>query len=100
MEAKRTRTFLVAALIGVTALTPITAATSDPLPSWNDTGPKKAIISFVEKITKQGSADFVPPAERIATFDNDGTLWAEQPMYFQAFFIFERIKALAPKHPE
>ncbi len=76
------------------------AIAADPLPSWNDTGPKKAIVTFVEKITKEGSPDFVPPAERIATFDNDGTLWAEQPMYFQAFFIFDRIKALAPRHPE
>lgn len=72
----------------------------DPLPSWNDTAPKEAIIAFVEKVTKSGSSDFVPPAERIATFDNDGCLWAEQPMYFQAFFIFDRIKALAPQHPE
>jgi hypothetical protein len=72
----------------------------DLLPSWNDTAPKKAIVAFVEKVTKQGSADFVPPAERIAVFDNDGTLWSEQPMYFQAFFIFDRIKKLAPQHPE
>ena len=70
------------------------------LSSWNDTAPKKAITTFVEKVTKQGSPDFVPPSERIATFDNDGTLWAEQPMYFQAFFIFDRIKQLAPQHPE
>jgi len=73
---------------------------ADPLSSWNDTAPKQAIVSFVEKVTKEGSADFVPPAERIAVFDNDGTLWSEQPMYFQAFFIFDRIKALAPQHPE
>jgi hypothetical protein len=76
------------------------AFAADPLPSWNDTGPKKAIVTFVEKVTKEGSPDFVPPAERIATFDNDGTLWAEQPMYFQAFFVFDRVKALAPQHPE
>lgn len=76
------------------------ARAAEPLPSWNDTAPKKAIVSFVEKVTKEGSTDFVPPAERIAVFDNDGTLWAEQPMYFQAFFIFDRIKALAPQHPE
>ncbi len=76
------------------------AAAADPLPSWNDTAPKQAIVSFVEKVIKEGSSDFVPPAERIATFDNDGTLWAEQPMYFQAFFVFDRIKALAPHHPE
>ena len=76
------------------------ALAADPLPSWNDSAPKRAMISFVEKVTQEGSADFVPVAERIATFDNDGTLWAEQPMYFQAFFIFDRIKALAPEHPE
>jgi hypothetical protein len=73
---------------------------ADPLPSWNDTAPKKAIISFVEKVTKEGSPDFVAVPERIATFDNDGTLWAEQPMYFQVFFTLDRVKALAPQHPE
>ncbi|MFZ4590565.1 MAG: HAD family hydrolase [Ignavibacteria bacterium] len=73
---------------------------SDPLPSWNDTEHKKAIISFVEKVTTAGSPDFVPVSERIATFDNDGTLWSEQPMYFQFIFVFERIKVLAPQHPE
>ncbi len=77
-----------------------TVRAADPLPSWNDTAPKKSIIEFVEKVTKAGSADFVPVPERIATFDNDGCLWAEQPMYFQVIFIFERIKALAPEHPE
>jgi len=76
------------------------SSAADPLPSWNDTAPKKAIIAFVEKVTKEGTADFVPVPERIATFDNDGCLWAEQPMYFQAFFIFDRIKTLAPQHPE
>jgi phosphoglycolate phosphatase-like HAD superfamily hydrolase len=73
---------------------------TDPLPSWSDTAPKKAIIAFVERVTKEGSPDFVPVAERIATFDNDGTLWAEQPMYFQFLFAMDRIKALAPQHPE
>ncbi|KJC35157.1 haloacid dehalogenase [Bradyrhizobium sp. LTSP857] len=72
----------------------------EPLPSWNDTAPKKAIEAFVERVTKQGSSDFVPPAERIATFDNDGTLWAEQPLYFQLVFALDRVKALAPLHPE
>jgi phosphoglycolate phosphatase-like HAD superfamily hydrolase len=76
------------------------AFAADPLPSWNDTAPKQTILAFVEKVTKEGSPDFVPVAERIATFDNDGTLWSEQPMYFQAFFIFDRIMALAPQHPE
>jgi phosphoglycolate phosphatase-like HAD superfamily hydrolase len=72
----------------------------DPLPSWNDNAPKKAIIAFVEKVTKEGSPGFVPLNERIATFDNDGTLWAEQPIYFQFLFAMDRIKALAPQHPE
>jgi len=74
--------------------------TSDPLPSWNDTASKKSIVAFVQKVTKEGSPDFVPSAERIATFDNDGTLWPEQPMYFQFFFAVDRVKALAPQHPE
>ncbi len=73
---------------------------AEPLLSWNDTAPKKEIISFVEKVTKKESPDFVPIPERIATFDHDGCLWAEQPMYFQALFAFDRIKALAPQHPE
>ncbi len=72
----------------------------DPLPSWNDTASKKAIVVFVEKVTKTGSPDFVPVAERIATFDNDGTLWAEQPMYFQLAFALARVKVLAAAHPE
>jgi phosphoglycolate phosphatase-like HAD superfamily hydrolase len=73
---------------------------ADPLPAWNDTAPKQNITAFVEKITKADSPDFVPVSERIAVFDNDGTLWAEQPMYFQLFFAIDRIKALAPQHPE
>ena len=75
-------------------------ATADPLPSWKETETKKSIVEFVGKVTKDGGADFVAPAERIAVFDNDGTLWSEQPAYFQALFVFDRIKALAPEHPE
>ena len=75
-------------------------AQTDPLPSWNDGPAKTAITEFVAKITKPGSPDFVPPAERIATFDNDGTLWAEQPMYFQLLFVLHRVGVLAPQHPE
>jgi hypothetical protein len=75
-------------------------AGGDALPSWNDTATKKAIVSFVEQATKEGSPTFVPAAERIATFDNDGTLWSEQPLYFQLFFALDRVKTLAPKHPE
>jgi phosphoserine phosphatase len=73
---------------------------ADPLPSWNDGAAKKAIVEFVSKVTKEGGPEFVLPAERIATFDNDGTLWAEQPMYFQLLFALDRVKALAPQHPE
>ncbi len=76
------------------------AQATDPLPSWNDGKSKQAIIEFVEKVTSESSPDFVPPAERIATFDNDGTLWAEQPMYFQLAFALDRVTALAPEHPE
>jgi hypothetical protein len=70
------------------------------LASWNDGPAKKSIIEFITKVTKAGSTDYVPPDDRIAVFDNDGTLWAEQPMYFQFLFILDRIKALAPQHPE
>jgi hypothetical protein len=73
---------------------------AEPLPSWHDGPAKKSIDEFVAKVTKEGGADFVPAAQRIATFDNDGTLWAEQPMYFQATFILDRIQALAPQRPE
>src|SRR5437762_7779255 len=80
-------------------LTTLTQA-QDPLLSWNDGKTKQSITEFVAKVTKEGSPDFVPPEERIATFDNDGTLWAEQPMYFQFLFAIDRVKALAPQHPE
>jgi hypothetical protein len=77
-----------------------TAYAQGPLPSWNDGPAKKSITEFVAKVTKEGSPDFVPPEERIATFDNDGTLWCEQPMYFQLLFALDRVKALSPQHPE
>jgi len=77
-----------------------TSAPADPLPSWNDGGAKQAIVDFVAKTTRPGSPDFVPAPERIATFDNDGTLWAEQPFYFQALFVFDRVREMAPQHPE
>ena len=76
------------------------AQATDPLPSWNDGNAKRSIAAFVEKVTTPGSPDFVPPAERIATFDNDGTLWAEKPVYFQLLFALDRVKELAPRHPE
>jgi phosphoserine phosphatase len=73
---------------------------ADPLPSWNDGPTKQSIVSFVEKVTKAGSPSFVPVPERIATFDNDGTLWCEQPVPVQVYFARDRVKALAPLHPE
>jgi phosphoserine phosphatase len=100
MKTTHTPSLLAAALLGALAFTATIARAADPLSSWNDGPAKKSIVEFVEKVTKPGSPDFVPVPERIATFDNDGTLWAEQPMYFQVFFIFDRIKLLAPQHPE
>jgi hypothetical protein len=76
------------------------AMAADALPSWNDTPTKASITSFVAKVTTEGSPDFVKPAERIAVFDNDGTLWCEQPIYFQFAFAIDRVKAMAPDHPE
>ncbi|MHC4180119.1 MAG: HAD family hydrolase [Planctomycetota bacterium] len=73
---------------------------AEPLPSWNDGPAKDAIVHFVERVTTKSSADYVPPADRIATFDNDGTLWAERPLYFQLAFALERVRTLAPEHPE
>ena len=87
---------LCATLLGITQV----LAQSDPLPSWNDTAAKQVIVTFVERVTRDGSQYYVPVAERIATFDNDGTLWAEQPMYFQLLFALDRVKVLAPLHPE
>ncbi len=83
---------------GLAAATTVQAA--NPLPSWNDTTAKRAILEFVNKVTAAGSPDFVAPAGRIAVFDNDGTLWSERPVAFQAAFTLDRIKALAPQHPE
>jgi phosphoserine phosphatase len=87
-------------LAAVLVVFTLTTAAADPLPSWNDGPAKQAIVGFVSKVITESSPDFVPVPERIATFDNDGTLWSEQPMYFQFFFAIDRVKALAPKHPE
>ncbi|RWP22134.1 MAG: haloacid dehalogenase-like hydrolase [Mesorhizobium sp.] len=90
-----------AAVFMTVAFTPaIALAQSDPLPSWNDTAPKAAIVEFVEKVSTEGSPDFVTEPERIAVFDNDGTLWTEHPMYVQLAFALDRVKAEAPNHPE
>ena len=76
------------------------APAADPLPSWNEGAARKSIVDFVARVTRDGGPDFVPPPERIATFDNDGTLWSEKPVPFQLVFAFDRVKALAPQHPE
>ena len=93
----KTRLFV---LILSIALIGARTAAADPLPSWNDTGSKKAIVAFVENATTAGSPDYVIPAERVAVFDNDGTLWSEQPPTSRPSTSLDRIKALAPEHPE
>jgi len=91
---------MVVAVTAALAFTTAASKAADPLPSWNDGPAKQSIITFVEKVTKPGSPDFVPIPERIATFDNDGTLWSEQPVPVQFYFVADRVKALAPQHPE
>ena len=97
---KNPQTLLAVTIIAVLTFVTGIVRADDPLPSWNDGKAKQSIITFVERVTTQGSPDYVVPAERIATFDNDGTLWCEQPMYVQAFFVLDRIKQMAPQHPE
>ncbi len=97
---RRVFTHFLIAMALAAALVPWAQAQSDPLPSWNDGAAKARILEFVRAVTVAGTPTFVPPAERIAVFDNDGTLWSEQPAYFQLLFALDRIKALAPKHPE
>jgi phosphoglycolate phosphatase-like HAD superfamily hydrolase len=96
--AVRLRVFSIVLMVLLFAAT--VARAQDPLPSWNDGPAKQAIVKFVHGTTDKASAKFVPQDKRIATFDNDGTLWSEQPMYFQLIFALDRVKALAPKHPE
>jgi hypothetical protein len=86
---------VLALLLGVSV-----AQAQDPLPSWNEGPAKKAIVEFVAAVTDKGGKDYVKPAERIATFDNDGTLWVEYPIYTQVLFAFDRVKELAPQYPE
>ncbi len=97
---KRIGKFKLLGLITLALAAAAMARAGDPLPSWTDGPAKKAIVEFVGKVTQEGSPDFVPVAERVATFDNDGTLWAEQPMYFQFLFAIDRVNVLAPQHPE
>jgi phosphoserine phosphatase len=87
------------ALVSLLLIASLSAA-ADPLPSWNDGSAKDAITQFVAAVTTEGGPGFVPAAERIAVFDNDGTLWVEQPMYTQLAFVMDRLKAMAPAHPE
>jgi len=102
VPALLTLCFVVGACSDPTPKPPSASAPSAaaPLTSWNPGAARSAIVDFVERTTRQGTPDFVPQAERIAVFDNDGTLWAEQPMYFQLAFALDRIRALAPEHQE
>ena len=95
--ARRGALFFLAAVLTALAAQ---ARAADWLPSWTDGASKARIVAFVEAVTDPTGKQYVPPAERIAVFDNDGTLWSEQPMYFQLAFILERVRALAPQHPE
>ena len=92
--------WLLLVLIGGSPLGAAEPAKSEALSSWNDGAGKKSIVDFVTRVTREGGPDYVKPEERIATFDHDGTLWAEQPMYFQIAFAMDRVRALAPKHPQ
>jgi hypothetical protein len=100
MKSRRFKAFVGAIFGAMLGCSFQASAQSDPLPSWNETPTKLAIVDFVGRVTKADGPNFVAPAERIATFDNDGTLWVEQPMYVQMAFALDRVKALAPLHPE
>jgi hypothetical protein len=99
VSTRRGARLLVVCLVLLLAPVSLCAQT-DPLPSWNDGPAKQSIVAFVQKVIDSAGPQFVPPEQRIATFDNDGTLWSEQPIYFQFAFALARVKALAPKHPE
>src|SRR5262245_59667459 len=100
MKYRPQYTQTIALILGLEMASLQALAADDPLPSWNDTAPKKTLITFVQNVTRVGGPQFVPVAERIATFDNDGTLWVEQPVYVQVAFAIDRINELAPQHPE
>jgi len=103
MKSLRWRLHRIVALAaaGISLLLSTSGAhAADVLPSWSDGAARQRIINFVEATSTEGDKDFVPPAQRIAVFDNDGTLWTEQPTYFQLFFVLDRVRALAPQHPE
>jgi len=94
------KSFLISFLVALTFQCSAVSKAQEPLPSWHDTDSKQAIISFIKAVTDPNSTTFVIQSERIATFDNDGTLWAEQPIYIQLLFAIERIYALAPNNPQ
>ena len=98
MSMQQQQTRALAALFMITAAS--TTFAQDPLPSWNDGAAKSAIVAFVDNVTDEKSPGFVPVPERIATFDNDGCLWSEQPLYFQGLFAFDQIRNMAPDHPD
>src|SRR5213083_618547 len=92
----QTRLWLLALLL----VLPLANPAAEVLPSWKDGPSRQAIEAFVTAVTREGDKDFIPPAERIAVFDNDGTLWSEQPMYFEVLFALDEVKRMAPQHPE
>ena len=100
MKARSWQRFIGVALACALVFAATICRAADPLPSWNEGPAKQSIVAFVQKVTKPDSADFVPVPERIAVFDNDGTLWCEQPLPTQLYFVLDRVKALAPQHPE
>jgi phosphoserine phosphatase len=101
IQKRRSFSFLaLAVLIASIGVSTPSAIAQEPLASWNEGTSKTNILEFVARVTRQGSPDFVPVAERIATFDNDGTLWSEQLVYFQVAFAIDRVKAMAPQHPD
>src|SRR6266487_4975048 len=100
MKTTRRQNLIAAVLVGALAFTANIAQAQDPLPSWNDGPAKQAIVDFVRATTETGGTKFVPPEERIATFDQDGTLWVSHPMYSQVMYCLERVPALAEKNPE
>ncbi|AOS98143.1 haloacid dehalogenase-like hydrolase [Microbulbifer aggregans] len=100
MMLKRSSHHIFFILLLACIASPGLSRAADPLPSWNEGDTKQAIVSFVTKTTGEGSPDFVPAGQRIATFDNDGTLWAEKPIYFQLLYAIDKVKQMAPQHPE
>src|SRR5581483_9492021 len=100
MNSATRQTLIVTALTCMLACAATICRAADPLPSWNDGPARQSIVSFVEKVTNESSPDFVPIPGRIAVFDNDGTLWCEKPLPVQLYFALDRVKTLAPEHPE